>query len=56
MVIFERCPPPEQKKLPEALLVREVLSHSCEWLNSGTENEGGSPLYRSLGSNVFFSG
>ena len=36
MVIFERYP----KKNVRSILVREVLSHTCEWLNSSTENGG----------------
>ena len=58
-VIFERLPPPpkkKQKKNAYSILVRVVLSHSCGWLNSGTENETlPPPPYRGLGQNAILT-
>ena len=39
---------PQKYRLKHSCHVREVLSHSCELLNSGAENRGGPPD-RSLG-------
>ena len=41
------------KKFANSILVREVLSHSCEWLNSGTENGGVPPIILAMVSSYY---